>query len=553
MRYSWVTRLLFSVASFVPILAAPSSRSLVPTVTLDQGTFVGVTDGTTDKFLGIPFAQPPTGPLRFQLPQPNSPYNGTHEATAFGSACPQQALTLPLPSGLASDAINFIVNSVFQIVTPSSEDCLTLNVFSPAGTKPGANLPVVAWIFGGGFEFGSPSLYDGGVIVQRSIELGEPVIYVSINYRVSAYGFLASQEVKDAGLGNFGLWDQRQGLKWIQKYISTFGGDPTKVTIWGESAGAISVALQMLTNGGNPEGLFRAAFMESGSPLPVGDITHGQKFYDALVSETGCTGSADTLECLRQVPFDTLKAAVDKSPGIFSFQSLNLAWLPRVDGVFLTDTPQNLVLQNSVANVPFVTGDCDDEGTLFSLSNLNITTQTDLEGYLSSNYLSSVPDSLITDFMGAILNAYPADITQGSPFNTSDLNALTPEYKRLAALQGDLVFQAPRRFFLQQRSSEQATWSFLSKRLKDLPALGSVHSSDLLSFYGPADATDYLINFVNSLDPNGQALLTWPQYSIESPSLLTMLDGDPALKITEDTYRIDGMSLLTNLSIQFPL
>ncbi|OCH92823.1 carotenoid ester lipase precursor [Obba rivulosa] len=556
MLRSWRTRLIVLAICCDSILATPSPRSLAPTVVLDQATFVGVTDGVTDKFLGVPFAQPPTGDLRFRLPQPNDPYNGTHTATAFGPSCPQQALTLPLPSGLASDAIDFIVNSVFQVVTPSNEDCLTLNVFTPAGTRPGANLPVVAVTC----TLGTLSLiltgsYDGGVIVQRSVELGEPVIYVSVNYRCRtiAFGFLASQEVKDAGLGNFGLWDQRQGLKWIQKYIAAFGGDPTRVTIWGESAGAISVALQMLTNGGNPEGLFRAAFMESGSPIPVGDITNGQKYYDDLVSETGCAGSADTLECLRQLPFDTLNAAVDKSPGIFAFQSLNLAWLPRVDGVFLTDTPQNLVLQGSVADVPFVTGDCDDEGTLFSLSNINITTQSELADYLTSNYMSSVPESLNSEFLTPMLEAYPADVTQGSPFNTSDLNALTPEYKRLAAMQGDLVFQAPRRFFLQQRSDKQSTWSFLSKRLKALPALGSVHSSDLLSFYGPADATDYLINFVNNLDPNGQSLLKWPQYSTEAPQLLTMLDGIPALEITSDTYRVEGMNVLTNLSIQFPI
>ncbi|KAH9891908.1 carotenoid ester lipase precursor [Cubamyces lactineus] len=530
-------------------LAIPLKTQSAPTVQLDQGTFIGTTDGTTNKFLGIPFAKPPVGDLRFNLPVAVDPYTGTHTVTAFGQSCPQQAINLDLPSEVVSDAVNFILNSVYGVVVPSSEDCLTINVVVPAGTQPNAKLPVVAWIFGGGFELGGPNLYDGGVIVSRSIELGEPVIYVSMNYRLSAFGFLASQEVKDAGVGNLGLQDQRLALRWIQKYISAFGGDPTKVTIWGESAGAISVALHMLTNGGNTEGLFRGAFMESGSPIPTGDITHGQSDYDRLVAETGCTGAADTLQCLREVPYDTLKKAADASPNIFSPQSLRLAWLPRADGTFLTDTPQQLVQKGSVASVPFVTGDCDDEGTLFSLSTLNITTETELRSYVVDNYMPE----LTTDDLDNLMTLYPADITQGSPFDTGILNALTPEFKRLAAMQGDLVFQAPRRFFLQNRSGKQPTWSFLSKRFKALPGLGSAHATDILNVYGGGELADYLINFVNHLDPNGNTVPSWPKYTTSSPNLLTFLDGSIPIEITNDDYRVDAMSLMTELSLEFPL
>ncbi|EIW52423.1 carotenoid ester lipase precursor [Trametes versicolor FP-101664 SS1] len=530
-------------------LAAPLEERAPPTIQLDQGTFVGTTDGTTTKFLGIPFGKAPVGDLRFNLPVAVDPYTGTHTATAFGPSCPQQAINFDLPSQLAEDAVNFIVNSIFQLVFPSDEDCLSINVMVPAGTQPGAKLPVAAWIFGGGFELGSPSMYDGSSIVSRSVKMGEPVIYVSMNYRVSAYGFLASQEVKDAGVGNLGLQDQRLALKWIQKYISAFGGDPTKVTIWGESAGAISVGLHMVANGGNAEGLFRGAFMQSGSPIPVGDISHGQPDYDALVSKTGCTGAADTLNCLRQVPFATLKTAVDASPGIFSPQSLRLAWLPRVDGTFLVDAPQNLVQDGSVAGVPFVSGDCDDEGTLFSLSTTNVTTETDLRNYIHSNYL---PQASSSD-LDQLLKLYPQDITQGSPFNTGILNALTPQFKRLAAMQGDLVFQAPRRLLLQSRSGKQPMWSFLNKRLKGLPALGSAHATDILNIYGGGDMADYLINFVNNLDPNGKTVLSWPQYSTSAPKLLTFQDGLIPLAITQDNFRVDAMNFMTELSLKFPL
>ncbi|KAI0671152.1 carotenoid ester lipase precursor [Trametes maxima] len=530
-------------------LAAPLDPRAGPTVQLDQGTFVGTTDGTTNKFLGIPFAKAPVGDLRFNLPVAVDPYTGTHTVTAFGPSCPQQAINFDFPSELAEDAVNFIVNSIFQLVFPSQEDCLSINVMVPAGTKPNAKLPVVAWIFGGGFELGSPSMYDGGSIVSRSIKLGEPVIYVSMNYRVSAYGFLASKEVKEAGVGNLGLQDQRLALHWIQKYISAFGGDPTKVTIWGESAGAISVALHLITNGGDTQGLFRGAFMQSGSPIPVGDIAHGQADYDKIVSETGCSGSADTLSCLRQVPFDTLKKAVDASPGIFAPQSLRLAWLPRVDGKFLTDAPQNLVQQGSVANVPFVTGDCDDEGTLFSLSTLNVTSESDLRSYVQSNYLPEASSSEVDQ----LLKLYPQDITSGSPFNTGILNALTPQFKRLAAMQGDLVFQAPRRFLLQNRDGKQPMWSFLNKRLKGLPVLGSAHATDILNVYAGGDMTNYLINFVNNLDPNGKSLLSWPKYSKASPKLLTFQDGLIPLAVTNDNFRVDAMNFITQLSLAHPL
>ncbi|KAI0044198.1 carotenoid ester lipase precursor [Auriscalpium vulgare] len=529
--------------------ASPAGGAASPTVTLDNGTLIGIAFGGVNKFLGIPFAQPPVGDLRFRLPQPNNPYTGTHTVEAFGPSCPQQAVTLPIPETLAQDAVDFLVNTIYDAIFPDSEDCLTINVVLPASATPTSKLPVVAWIFGGGFELGGTSTYDGAVIVQRSIDIGQPVVYVSMNYRLSAFGFLASQEVKEEGVGNLGLQDQRQALRWIQKYISAFGGDPTKVTIWGESAGAISVSLHLLTNGGNTDGLFRAAFMQSGSPIPVGDISHGQPYYDDLVFRTGCNGTSDTLQCLRQVPYNTLKAAMDKSPSIFAYQSLVLAWLPRADGVFLTDIPQKLVQAGSVAAIPFITGDCDDEGTLFSLSTLNITTDEQVHDYMHAIYLPTASN----DEINQLLDLYDDDIVDGSPFDTGDLNALTPQYKRLAAIQGDVVFQAPRRFFLQQRSGKQNTWSFLSKRLKALPALGSVHGSDILNVYGPGDMTDYLVRFATNLDPNGGSNLNWPKYTTASPNLLTFLDGLVPQTITPDTYRADGFTYLTQLSLQHPI
>ncbi|KIJ21000.1 hypothetical protein PAXINDRAFT_66810 [Paxillus involutus ATCC 200175] len=522
-----------------------------PTVTLDNATVTGVSvpSKSVNEFLGIPFAQPPTRNLRFQLPQALPPYNASFSATAYGPACPQQAIAPPTVSGLPAETLGNMTSILNHIIgNHFAEDCLTLNVVVPANATPDSELPVVVWIYGGGFEIGGTSKYDGGLLVETSVSLDVPAIYVSMNYRLNAFGFLASQEVKDAGVGNLGLHDQRLALYWIQKYIGAFGGDPTKVTIWGESAGAMSVALHMVTNGGNPDGLFRAAFMQSGSPIPVGDITHGQKYYDALVHDTECSSASDTLQCLRDVPYERLLDAVNKSPSMYSYQSVVLAWLPRVDGVFLTDSPQHLVQQGSVANVPFVTGDCDDEGTAFSFSTLNITTDTQFKEYLQTYWLPQATPTTIQ----MIMRHYSDDATDGSPFDTGELNALTPQFKRMAAFLGDAMFQAPRRFFLQNRWGKQALWTYVSKRQKTLPFLGSYHASDLSNVYEGQDMTSYLVRFVSNLDPNGGTELYWPQYTISNPRMLEFLDGSTRQGITQDLHRVEAMAFLSYAMLVYP-
>ncbi|KAG7090372.1 hypothetical protein E1B28_009491 [Marasmius oreades] len=521
-----------------------------PTVQLDSATVTGTLSKGVSSFLGIPFAKPPTGDRRFRLPEPIDPYSTSFSATSMGPACPQQPAKLPILTGLPAEVANAVEGSIFQVLFPDDEDCLTINIIKPADATPTSELPVVAWIFGGGFEVGSTQMYDGKGIVERSISLGQPVIYVSMNYRVTAFGFLASKEVKEAGVGNLGLQDQREALRWIQKYIGAFGGDPTKVTIWGESSGAISVSLQMLADGGDTKGLFRAAFMQSGSPIPVGDITNGQKYYDALVQETGCAGSSDTLSCLRTVPFATLKAAINESPGIFAYQSLNLAWLPRTDGVFLSDTPQKLVQQGKVAKIPIVSGDCDDEGTLFSLSTLNVTTESQIRTYVKTEFLPTISDA----DLDTLLKAYPEDPLQGSPYDTGIFNILSFQFKRVASVLGDAVFQAPRRFLLSNLSGKQKIWSFLSKRGKSLPFLGAFHATDLLNVYGGGELADYLIRFATNLDPNGSGSTSWPEYTTASPTLLTFVDSIFfPVQITHDTYRKDAMDALTKITLENPV
>ncbi|KAI0819592.1 carotenoid ester lipase precursor [Trametes gibbosa] len=542
---------LFSIFTCAAALTGAVAKTA--SVRLDNATVIGTSDGMVNQFLGIPFAQPPVGRLRLQLPQPGPHLRGIINATTFGNQCIQQNVTPPaVPPGLPSEILNFIgegksnKDSIQTIA--QSEDCLNINVIVPAGTKPGDNLPIAAWIYGGGYQVGSNAVQPGAVVVNRSIELGQPIIFVAMNYRLSAFGFLGGREIQEAGLGNLGLHDQREALRWVQKHISAFGGDPTKVTIWGESAGSQAVAFQMIANDGNTEGLFRAGWMESGSALPSGEFSKLQPTFDFIASGVGCASARDVLACLRQVPADTITAVMDKTPTFLGFQALNTPFMPHADGVFLRDNPQKLVLQGSVADVPFVIGSNEDEGTLFSLASLNITTERELIAYVKSNYFPQATDATIA----RLLELYPADPALGSPFGTGANFTFTAEYKRLAALQGDFIFQATRRFLLDQRSGKQVVRSFLSERNK-VTGMGAAHGTELAIIFGGQDMTDFLVRFVNTLDPNGGPEIHWPQYTQESPQLLAFVEEEPRLKLISDTTRKEPMDFLTELGLAQPI
>ncbi|KAF5315368.1 hypothetical protein D9619_007115 [Psilocybe cf. subviscida] len=538
-------------------LASPQTpltqRDGAPVVPLSYGAFRGNVSGNIAQFLGMTFAAPPVEHLRFAPPAPPIPFKGIRNATSFGAACFQQKLSVPhaLPFSLENDPAGGV-----------SEDCLFINVVAPASIPRGGKLPVIMWIYGGGFEVGDTSANPGDSVVARSIALGEPVIYVSANYRLNAFGFLGGNEVKAAGLGNIGLRDQRFAMQWVQNHISSFGGDPTRVTIWGESAGAWSVGLHHVINNGVQGQLFRGGIMESGAPPRLPSITSNQPLFDQLVADTGCKKATNAIECLRAVPFANLTAAINRTPDLFSFKSLDIIWGPTIDGVVIKRDPLISIQKGLFSKVPIISGNCDDEGTLFSFANLNITTDSAFLNYLHTNY--DIPQTKLA----AVAEAYPADVTQGSPFDTGTQNALTPLFKRLAAVQGDLVFQAPRRFFLQAMSRTQKVYAFLYKRGKATPSLGAFHSSDIPEFYGTGDSSDFigtdaLINFVNTLDPNKPAKnaanssgsllsninwLPWGSSSTQLP-MLTFADGAPGVSITSDTYRKDAMDLLNDIEL----
>ncbi|RPD58752.1 carotenoid ester lipase precursor [Lentinus tigrinus ALCF2SS1-6] len=536
------------------LLQTCAVSALQAQVRLDQATVLGTTNGSTESFLGIPYAEAPVGDLRLRLPKLISSYNGTINARTFGNQCLQEGSS----GGISPDIPPEVLESLATIGAavspnmnvPQSEDCLNLNVIRPANLTNHEKLPVLFWIYGGGFSDGSNAVtfYNGTAIVERSIEIGEPIIWVAVNYRVTVFGFLGGREVKEAGLGNLGLHDQRTALRWVQKFIPSFGGDPQKVTIWGESAGSASVFFQMVANSGNTEGLFRGGIMSSGSAVHTGSITEPdvQSTYDFIVEQAGCANATDTLACLRTVPVDNLLAAANNSiPS--SFKGLAIPYFPHADGIFLTGPSQELVKAGILADIPFIIGDVQDEGTIFSLGNLNITTEQELTSYIQAFWL---PGASSGDIEG-ILKLYPSDPAAGSPFNTGEANAFTPEYKRISAIQGDLFFQAPRRQVLDKVSSRQLAYNFLSAR-RNFSGVGYAHGSDLFNVFSPGDMTDYFIRFVANQDPNGASAVYWPPYNTSARLTLQFNDGDTPLNVTADTERLPGTSALSKLSLRFP-
>ncbi|KAI1862229.1 uncharacterized protein JN550_010385 [Neoarthrinium moseri] len=526
-----------------------------PTVVIPSpdATIIGVPVGIVESFQGLPFAQPPVGPLRYNVPQPlkQDQSLGTINALAVGPTCPQTLLDTSFTDGLPAEALAVLKNTtLFQSTGNVSEDCLYLNVFRPAGIDSSAKLPVLFWMHGGGFEMGFTMTSEGVPFVTDSIGQGKPIIFVAATYRVGGFGFLAGKEVLEAGVANLGLLDQRQAMKWVADNIEAFGGDPDKVTIWGESAGSISVFDHLILYDGdnsyNGKPLFRAGIMNSGSVVPADsvDCPKAQSVYDQIVEKVKCSSASDTLQCLRDADFQTLLDAIAEIPTFTSYQSIALHFLPRPDGKALTKSPDQLLQEGKFAKVPIIIGDEEDEGTLWSLAQPNITTTAEVADYLNEYFFHHASQQEMDDFVAT----YQTITEDGSPFRTGLLNNWYPQYKRLAAILGDLAFTLSRRYFLNIRhavASDLPAWSYMSSYNYGLPILGTVHGSDILHIvwgipydYATRTMHSYYLSFIHDLDPNSNNdAPEWPQW-YESNKLLNLYSGYQQF-ITDD-FRSDS-------------
>jgi para-nitrobenzyl esterase len=306
------------------------------------------------EYLGIPYAAPPVGGRRWRPPQPAEPWSGVRRCTAFGAACPQR------PGAFTGN----------RAIDPRAmdEDCLYLNVWTPA-EHPLDKLPVMVWIHGGAFAIGAASMpiYRGAALARRG------VVVVSFNYRLGPFGFMASEPLADeaeaGGSGNYGLLDQIAALHWVQDTIAGFGGDPEKVTIFGESAGAFSVCRLMVSPAA--AGLFHGAIAESGGPcgdwlMPRGRVASLDRAYRQWARAVDAAGlksarPAAALAGMRALSPQRLLEITAPSLAIVG----GMQFGPVVDGWVIPDDPVTLVDQGRMSAVPFLTGSNAREGTLF--------------------------------------------------------------------------------------------------------------------------------------------------------------------------------------------
>lgn len=537
-----------------------------PTITLpNNDTITGLTQKGVESFRGIPFAAPPIGDLRFKHPVA---YDGSLDgfmAQNYGPSC------ISFSPFHAFDYLGAIGSRLPGFpATPldatrigvMDEDCLTINVWRPEGTKEGDDLPVIVWIYGGAFQFGVPPIYPGDPYIKKSVDMDQPVIFVNIPHRMGPWGFLGGNAIQDEGSGNVGLADQRFALEWVADNIHSFGGDPSKVTLMGESSGAMSIGYQFFFNDGdntyNDKPLFRAAIFQSGAALPVTE-TNGpspEAFFRLLSTGVGCDATFEDnemLECLREQPADSIRAFIDAYssdlPGFFNLLTQFTVFSPKVDGNMVTENPFNSIREGKFAKIPYITGSQEDEGTIFSLTVLREgASREETDNAIKQVFVNGDSDEFAT-----FLSLYSDDPAEGSPFRTGDRWAYQNQTKRAGALMTDILFTAPRRLLLQSTPKDVSKWVYFADPLHGISPIGSFHANDVFwQFYGRGTPTDayrnYFIAFANNLNPNeGSGLEFWPQY--ESDSLKTLHIGLNVLEVAVDVYPQEGREEAIQLAV----
>ena len=471
--------------------AAPRSSSLA--VATDRGVVVGQARDGVRAFLGIPYAAPPVGALRWRPPQPAAAWAAPRDATHRGPACPQPE------EGYHRE---------------TSEDCLQLNLWIPDGAS--GKLPVLLWIHGGAFYQGSggDDLYDGARLARRAHAL-----VVTINYRLGALGFLsqralAAEQGRDV-LPAVGLLDQRAALQWVQRNIAAFGGDPANVTLDGESAGAWSECAQLAMPGSR--GLFARAIVQSGACSDAlyftPDAANAQG--DELAAKLGCT-DGDTAACLRGKTASELVTALPFRRGLLLLPGV--WWGPIVDGAELPRMPLAAIRAGDFARVPLILGSARDEGTLHTIAYKDVSAD-ELAWFVRGVFGEPAALPILARYARPAPRAALTDIVTDGIFRCN-----ARRVARTAAAYGVPVYLYE--------------WTHALEGPPRVNALGPTHGVDLFFLWGttsrgigPSAAEEPLVDLVQDLWAGflhtGAPGRGWPRYTAGSDAHL-VLDLPPS-------------------------
>ncbi len=474
------------------------------TVKTEQGKVQGKTinEGKVKAFMGLPYAAPPVGDLRWKAPAPEAKWKGARDATKYGAHCAQ---------GRVFD------DMVFQDAGPS-EDCLFLNVYAPADAKEKSKLPVMFWIHGGGYSGGASSepRHNGDFLPLKG------VVLVTINYRLGVFGFLATSDLaKEAAgtAGNYGLLDMVAALQWVRGNIKKFGGDPANVTIFGESAGSFAVSTLMASS--MAQGLFAKAIGESGGAfsdvLTLDPLDARMKKDDEWVASLGVTSLAD----LRALPTDKVLDAVKAKKGGFSTV---------IDGRLLTEPVPATYAAGKQAHVPLLAGWNRDEGSFFANG-------------MTAEKWKGMAAGLFKERAEEFLKLYPGETDEQAVDSAG-------------AYGGDsfIAFSTWKWLEADRKTGDSPVYRYHFE-LRALPSkyhpgTFAFHSDDIEYVFGtldtrpgetvrPEDRTlsdqmmSYWTNFAKTGDPNGAGLPVWPRYDKDD----SLIHLDATITAGPDTLR----------------
>lgn len=450
------------------------STADIPIVTTESGKVRGVDTGRVLSFKGIPYAAPPTGSLRWSLPQPSKPWPGIREAAAFGNQCPQ-----PARYGLTEAAFD--------------EDCLTINVTVPKTAHTGPR-PVIVWIYGGAFVGGGSSLYP-----LDAMALAGDAVVVSFNYRLGVFGFLANPSFDRTTDGTYGLADQRYALKWVQRNVAAFGGDPAQVTLAGESAGAASICMH-LVGPKQTAGLFARVIIQSAACVQhLRTREEADTVGEKVATLAGCPQGAAALDCLRGRPVKELLEAA----GTVAGRDI-MTYVPSVGTDAIPEQPRDALRAGRFVRVPIINGGNRDELRLYVAYDMKAGRTVTPDTY------PAALRSVYGDRADQVLAEYPVDAFSSAP---AALGTVMTDFSPINGL-NYCGYLATARLAAAYVPVHQ--YEFADRNAPEVTSdpgfeMGAVHSAELPYQFPGFDNTSKLAG--GSLEPPAKALaVTMMQY-----------------------------------------